>query len=67
MAALAVIDHFGRRRLMLVGSIGYIVSLGATAWAFYRYGTEFTAAGSRGRAARACWSSSPRTPSARGR
>jgi MFS transporter, SP family, xylose:H+ symportor len=45
IAALAVIDHFGRRRLMLVGSVGYIVSLGATAWAFYRYGTEFTPAG----------------------
>ena len=42
MLAMAVIDHFGRRKLMLVGSIGYIVSLGATAWAFYRYGTEFT-------------------------
>lgn len=35
MAALAVIDHFGRRKLMLVGSIGYIVSLSATAVAFY--------------------------------
>jgi sugar porter (SP) family MFS transporter len=35
MAALSVIDHFGRRKLMLVGSIGYIVSLGATAAAFY--------------------------------
>ncbi len=35
MAALAVIDHFGRRKLMLVGSIGYILSLGATAFAFY--------------------------------
>ena len=46
MAALAVIDHFGRRRLMLVGSIGYIVSLGATAWAFYNYGAEFTTTGS---------------------
>jgi sugar porter (SP) family MFS transporter len=33
MAALAVIDHFGRRRLMLVGSVGYIVSLGAAAYA----------------------------------
>jgi sugar porter (SP) family MFS transporter len=41
MAALAVIDHFGRRRLMLVGSVGYILSLATTAWAFYRYGTEF--------------------------
>jgi MFS transporter, SP family, xylose:H+ symportor len=45
MAALLVIDHFGRRRLMLVGSIGYILSLSVTAWAFYRYGTEFTATG----------------------
>ena len=35
MAALLVIDHFGRKRLMLVGSIGYILSLGITAWAFY--------------------------------
>jgi MFS transporter, SP family, xylose:H+ symportor len=35
MAALAVIDHFGRRKLMLVGSLGYIVSLGTIAWAFY--------------------------------
>jgi len=46
MLALAVIDHFGRQKLMIAGSIGYIVSLGATAWAFYTYGTEFTAAGS---------------------
>ena len=46
MLALLVIDHFGRRRLMLVGSIGYIVSLASTAWAFYTYGTEFTPAGS---------------------
>ena len=41
MAALAIIDHFGRRNLMIVGSIGYIVSLAATAWAFYTYGTAF--------------------------
>ncbi len=47
MAAMAVIDRFGRRRLMLVGSVGYVLSLAATAWAFYRYGTEFTATGSR--------------------
>ncbi len=43
MAALAVIDHFGRKKLMIIGSIGYILSLGATAWAFYTYGTEFKA------------------------
>ena len=35
IAALAVIDHFGRRKLMLVESIGYILSLSATAFAFY--------------------------------
>lgn len=43
--ALAIIDHFGRRNLMLVGSIGYIVSLGSTAAAFYRYGNQFDAVG----------------------
>lgn len=35
MAALTVIDRFGRRNLMLVGSIGYILSLAAAAFAFY--------------------------------
>jgi MFS family permease len=39
MAALLVIDHFGRKRLMFVGSIGYIISLGAIAWAFFAYRT----------------------------
>lgn len=39
MAALAVIDHFGRKKLMLVGSVGYIVSLSAIAWAFYTQST----------------------------
>ncbi len=43
MAALAVIDFFGRKKLMLVGSIGYILSLGVTAWAFYTYSAEFHA------------------------
>ena len=45
LAAMSIIDHFGRRKLMLVGSVGYIVSLGCTAWAFYRYGTDFTPLG----------------------
>jgi sugar porter (SP) family MFS transporter len=45
MAALAVIDHFGRRTLMLAGSIGYILSLGLTAATFYKYAGNFTAAG----------------------
>ena len=35
MAAMAIIDFFGRKKLMLIGSIGYIVSLTATAVAFY--------------------------------
>ena len=46
MAALLVMDNFGRKKIMLVGSIGYIVSLGVTAWAFYAYGTNFDEAGS---------------------
>ncbi|HEX3628721.1 MAG TPA: sugar porter family MFS transporter [Verrucomicrobiae bacterium] len=37
VAAMTVIDHFGRRRLMIVGSIGYIVSLIAAAYAFYTH------------------------------
>ena len=45
MLALVVIDNLGRRKLMLIGSIGYILSLSTTAWAFYTYGSEFTAAG----------------------
>ena len=46
MLAMLVIDHFGRKALMLAGSLGYILSLGSTAWAFYTYGTQFTATGS---------------------
>jgi len=46
MLALLVIDHFGRRKMMLLGSFGYIISLGMTAWSFYTYGTEFTDTGS---------------------
>lgn len=44
MLALIVIDHFGRRKLMLLGSIGYIISLGSVAWAFYTYADAFKAA-----------------------
>ncbi len=43
MLGLALIDRYGRRKLMLAGSIGYIASLGSTAWAFYTYGGAFTA------------------------
>lgn len=34
MPATTIIDPFGRKRLMLAGSIGYIISLGTVAWAF---------------------------------
>ena len=37
MAAMTVIDKIGRRKLMLVGSIGYIVSLSATAYFFFTH------------------------------
>jgi sugar porter (SP) family MFS transporter len=47
LLAMALIDRFGRRRLMLAGSIGYIVTLATAAWAFYRYGTAFDELGSR--------------------
>jgi MFS transporter, SP family, xylose:H+ symportor len=35
VAALTAIDRVGRRRLMLVGSIGYIASLSAVSYSFY--------------------------------
>ncbi len=35
LAALAAIDHFGRRKLMLIGSVGYILSLAAVSYSFY--------------------------------
>src|SRR3954463_7686326 len=46
MIALTVIDKIGRRRLMLVGSIGYLVSLGALAVVFTLYDGQFTGASS---------------------
>jgi sugar porter (SP) family MFS transporter len=36
IAAMSVIDHFGRKKLMLVGSLGYILSLSAAAFAFFK-------------------------------
>lgn len=35
LLAMTVIDHFGRKKLMFVGSIGYITSLATAAWAFH--------------------------------
>ncbi len=46
MLALSVIDKYGRKKLMIIGSIGYLVSLSTVAWAFYTYGTDFTDIGS---------------------
>jgi sugar porter (SP) family MFS transporter len=45
--ALTVIDRFGRKKLMIIGSLGYIISLAVTAWAFYTYGTNFSQAGGK--------------------
>ncbi|MCL2005174.1 MAG: sugar porter family MFS transporter [Planctomycetaceae bacterium] len=42
MAAMLVIDSFGRKRLMLVGSIGYVVSLGVVASAFLMFAPQFS-------------------------
>jgi len=41
MAAMYVIDWFGRRKLMLAGSVGYITGLSIVAGAFYVYAPEF--------------------------
>jgi MFS family permease len=41
IAAMFVIDRFGRRKLMFVGSIGYISSLCIVAGAFIFYAQEF--------------------------
>ena len=42
MAALTVIDKIGRRKLMLIGSIGYLVSLGVLAGVFFGYEGAFS-------------------------
>lgn len=46
MAALAVIDKIGRRKLMLVGSIGYIISLGFLSWVMFYYAGHYDATSS---------------------
>ena len=43
MLAIVVIDWFGRKTLMLVGSIGYIVSLGLVGTLFTVFSDEFNA------------------------
>jgi SP family xylose:H+ symportor-like MFS transporter len=46
MVALTVIDKIGRRKLMLVGSIGYLISLGGLAAVFTIYKEQFSGASS---------------------
>jgi sugar porter (SP) family MFS transporter len=41
MLAMAVIDSFGRKKLMLIGSIGYITSLAVVAITFMVYASDF--------------------------
>ncbi len=43
MLAMVVIDSFGRRKLLFVGSIGYILSLAVVAGVFFTYGAQFDA------------------------
>ncbi len=35
IVGMSLIDHIGRRKLMVIGSIGYILSMAATSWAFF--------------------------------
>jgi sugar porter (SP) family MFS transporter len=46
MVALTVIDRIGRRKLMLVGSVGYLISLGSLAAVFFAYDGNFSGASS---------------------
>ena len=41
MGAMAIIDSFGRKKLMIVGSIGYITGLAVVAMAFWIYAPQF--------------------------
>lgn len=45
LIGLRLIDKFGRRTLLYIGSIGYIASLGICAWAFSTYAQPFGKAG----------------------
>jgi sugar porter (SP) family MFS transporter len=45
VAAMTVIDRFGRRKLMLAGSVGYIISLLTIAGTFFVYGGDFDTTG----------------------
>lgn len=41
---LWLIDRLGRRTLLFIGSVGYIVSLGLAGWAFLNYAPQFDVA-----------------------
>lgn len=41
---LYLIDRIGRRTLLIIGSFGYITSLGFCAWAFHQFNQPFTEA-----------------------
>ncbi len=43
-AGLYLIDKLGRRSLLYIGSVGYIVSLGLVGWAFVTYAVPFNVA-----------------------
>ena len=45
LAGMALIDFVGRRKLILWGSVGYVISLGTVTAAFAHYGTAFDATG----------------------
>lgn len=40
-AGLYLIDRVGRKTLLLIGSIGYIISLSAVAWCFYSHASDW--------------------------
>ena len=41
LIGLRLIDFWGRKQLMLIGSIGYILSLAMVAWSFYSHADSF--------------------------
>ena len=43
---LYLIDRIGRKKLLVIGSIGYIISLGLVAWSFYRHAGDLVLMGS---------------------
>ncbi len=45
--AMTVIDKIGRKKIMIIGSVGYIISLSALTWAFLKFGTNFSETGSK--------------------